>query len=380
VIAMFGMHPTLLVGPADWDPARLPKEEFLDRIEAFWRAVDPGITGVAVYGSPRDHAELAYLTHFTPKLEPAIALIPRTGEPRILVGGGANMIGAAKPLTFVEMLLPLRGAGQTIARWAGELGSGAIALINGGAMRFGLRREIEAAFGATRPDVTAIVTEAMRRKSARELTLMRDACASLQAAFAAMRDAQQAGRGMTDTVLAGEQAAWRRGAQDVRTLFGRDGGLWPFAVPDHAPADPLQAYAAVRHDGYWAEGFSVLSRRRQPMVEAAWATLGKAVALMRPDALLREVAELLPWDPLYPSPTYPLTYRGVGRHMGLNLQESDCLYQWTLETFPPASNPQTFAVGEVYSVRAVAGGEGFVSTMVLITDDGHEVLWRGDDA
>jgi hypothetical protein len=377
---MFGMHPTLLVGPADWDPARLPKGEFLGRIETFWRGADPGIAGVAVYGSPRDHAELAYLTHFTPKLDAAIALIPRTGEPRLLVGGGANMIGAARPLTFVEMLLPLRDAGKTIARWAGELGSGGIALINGGAMRFGLRREIEAALGATPPDVTAIVAEAMRRKSARELTLMRDACASLQAAFAAMRDAQRTGHGMTDTVLAGEEAAWRRGAQDVRTLFGRNGGLLPFGVPDEAPADPLQVYAAARHDGYWAEGFSVLSRRRLPMVEAAWATLGKAVALMRPDALLREVAELLPWDPLYPSPTYPLTYRGFGRHMGLNLQESDCLYQWTLETFPPVPNPQTFAVGEVYSVRAAAGGEGFVSTMVLITEHGHEVLWRGDDA
>jgi hypothetical protein len=250
-------------------------------------------------------------------------------------------------------------------------------------MRFGLRREIEAALGATPPDVTGLVTEAMRRKSARELTLMRDACASLQAAFAAMRDAQQAGRGMTDTVLAGEEAAWRRGAQDVRTLFGRDGGLLPFGAPDEAPADPLQAYAAVRHDGYWAEGFSVLSRRRLPMVEAAWATLSKAVAVMRPDALPREVAELLPWDPLYRSPSYPLTYRGFGRHMGLNLQEPDCLCRWTPLISPPLPNAQTFAVGEVYSVRAAAGsegGEGFVSTMVAITDNGHAVLWRGDDA
>jgi hypothetical protein len=377
---MFAMHPTLLSGPADWDPARLPKEEFLGRIEKLWRAADPGIAGVAVYGSPRDHAELAYLTHFTPKLEPAIALIARTGEPRILVGGGANMISAAKPLTFAETLLPLRDAGQTIARWARELAPGRIALINGGPMRFALRREIEAALGATPPDVTGIVADAMRCKSARELVLLREASASLQAAFAAMLEAQQAGRGMTDAVLAGEEAAWRRGAQDVRTLFGRNGGLLPFVVPDGAPADPLQVYAAVRHDGYWAEGFSVLSRRRLPRVEAAWATLSKAVALMRPDALLREVAELLSSDPRYPSPTYPLTYRGVGRHMGLNLQESDCLYQWTLETFPPVPNPQTFAVGEVYSVRAAAGGEGFVSTMVLITEHGHEVLWRGDDA
>jgi hypothetical protein len=369
--AMVPMHPTLLVGPADWDPARVPKDEFLGRIAAFWRAADPGIAGVAVYGSPRDHAELAYLTHVTPKLEPIIALIPRAGEPRLLVGGGANMIGSAKPLTWIEALQPLRDAGRTIAGWAGELGSGGIATINGSTMRFALRREIEAALGATPPDATAVVATAMRRKSTRESTLVREACASLEATLAAMRDAQRAGRGMTDTVLAGEQAAWRRGAQDVRTLFGRDGGLLPFVVPDEAHADPLQVYAAVRHDGYWAEGFALLSRTALPAVEAAQATLGSAVALMRPDGLLCEVAKVLPGDPMYPSPTYPLTYRGSGRHMGLNLQEPDCVSR---------STPHIFAVGEVYSVRAPAGGHGFVSAMVLITEGGHEILWPGADA
>ena len=263
---MLTMHPTLLVGQADWDAARLPKDDFLGRIAAFWRGCDPGIGGVVVYGSPRDHAELAYVTHFTPKLEPAIALIPRAGEPRLLVGGGANMIGAAKPLTWVETLLPLRDAGQTIARWARETGAGDLALVNGGAMRFGLRQEIVAALGTPPSDLTGIVAAAMRRKSARELALVRDACASLAAAFAAMREAHQAGRGMTDVVLAGEQAAWRRGAQDVRSLFGRDGGLAPFTVPIAEPADPLQVYVAVRHAGYWAEGFAVLSRAAVPVV------------------------------------------------------------------------------------------------------------------
>ena len=371
------MQPTLLIGPADWDPARLPKDEFLGRIAAFWRVADPGIAGVVVYGSPRDHAELAYLTHVTPKLEPVIALIPRTGEPRLLVGGGANMIGSAKPLTFIETLQPLRDAGKTIAQWAGEIGP--LALINGGAMRFALRREIEAALGATMPDVTGIVADAMRRKSARELALVREACAGLEAAFATMRDAQQAGRAMTDCVLAGEQAAWRRGAQDVRTLFGRDGRLSPFVVTDGAPADPLYAYAAVRHDGYWAEGFAVLSRAALPMVEAAQATLGNALAPMRPGGLHREVAQPL-WDAIRPTPTYPVMGSGFGRHIGLSLQEPDCLILWTPQTFPPEPNPRTFAAGEVYSVRAGQEGDGIVSAMVLITDGGHEVLWRGGEA
>src|SRR5712671_2340163 len=126
---MFTMHPTLLVGPADWDPVRMPREEFLGRIAALWRDCDPEIAGAAVYGDARHHAELAYLTHFTPKLEPGIALIPRTGAPRLLVGGGVNMLGAAKPLTWVESLLPLRDGAATIARWAAETGE--VALING---------------------------------------------------------------------------------------------------------------------------------------------------------------------------------------------------------------------------------------------------------
>jgi Xaa-Pro aminopeptidase len=370
---MLTMHPTLLVGPADWDAARLPKEDFLGRIAAFWRASDPGIAGVVVYGSPRDHAELAYLTHFTPKLEPAIALIPRAGEPRLLVGGGANMIGAAKPLTFVETLLPLRDAGQTIARWAGELGEGDLALVNGDAMRFGLRQEIVAALGTSPSDLTAVVAAAMRRKSARELALVRDACASLAAALAAMREAQRAGRGMTDVVLAGEHVAWRRGAQDVRSLFGRDGTLAPFTVPVAEPADPLQVYVAVRHGGYWAEGFAVLARAAVPVVRTAQAILDKAVGLARPGGPHRDLARVLA-DAIPINRSLPVTHRHAGHSIGLALQEPGGLN---------AASDQVFAAGEVYTVRVGLrddGGAAIVSAMIAITPDGNDVLWRGGGA
>ena len=36
---MQAMNPTLLVGPADWDAARMPKEEFVARADAFWRDI-----------------------------------------------------------------------------------------------------------------------------------------------------------------------------------------------------------------------------------------------------------------------------------------------------------------------------------------------------
>jgi Xaa-Pro aminopeptidase len=366
------MHPTLLVGPADWAPARTPKREFLGRIAALFGACDPTIAGAIVFGNPRSHAELAYLTHATPKLEACIGLIPRSGAPRLLVGGGANMVGAAKPLTWVEMLAPLHEAGATIARWRDELG-GALALVNGDAMPLRLRQGIERALGAPPADATGLVAEAMRRKSPRELALVREACAGLAAAFSAMREAQRARNSVSETVLAGEAAAWRHGAQDVRSLFGRDGGLAPFIMPDDAPADPLQVYLAVRHGGYWAEGFAVLSRSAQPAAAAAQAMLDQAIARMRPGTSYREVARSLAQSIGARRP-HAVTQGEFGHRIGLSLQEPGALSE---------ANAETFAAGEVYTVRAGLRddpGPALVSAMVAITADGHEVLWRGTDA
>src|SRR5258708_15611504 len=120
---MHTMQSTLLVGPADWDAARMPKEEFLARTVALWR-IARAASGAIVYGDRAHHAELAYLTGFTPKLEAALALIPRVGAPRLLVGGGVNMLQAAKPLTFVENVQPLRNVGATVAQWAREQSGG----------------------------------------------------------------------------------------------------------------------------------------------------------------------------------------------------------------------------------------------------------------
>src|SRR5882757_3265265 len=218
---MHTMQSTLLVGPADWDAARMPKEEFLARTAGLWR-IAPAAAGAIVYGDRAHHAELAYLTHFTPKLEAALALIPRVGAPRLLVGGGAGMMQAAKPLTFITGVQPLRNAGATVAQWVREQsGGGRPVLIGRPYMPHALHQEIAGVLG-TIADKTADVETLMRRKSPRELTAIREACASLDAAVTAMRQAQRAGSGATATVLAGEHVAHNRGAQDVRTLLSLD--------------------------------------------------------------------------------------------------------------------------------------------------------------
>jgi hypothetical protein len=47
------------------------------------------------------------------------------------------------------------------------------------------------------------------------------------------------------------------------------------------------------------------------------------------------------------------------------------------------ASPEIFAAGEVYTVRVGlrdADRSAIVSAMVAITEDGHDVLWRGADA
>ena len=364
---MFTMHPTLLVGPADWDAAAMPKAEFADRIAALWRSCDPGVGGAVVYGSPRHHAELAYFTHFTPKLEPAIALIPRAGEPRLLVGGGVNMLRAAKPLTWVDRLLPLREAAAAIAQWAGE--TGPLALINGDAMPLRLRAAIGKALAAMPLDVTSVAADAMRRKSVREMALMRAACETLGVAVAAARQAHDAGQGATDVLLAGERTAYRRGAQDVRTLFGRDGRLMPFIAPVAEPVDPLQVYVAVRHGGYWAEGFAVLSQAIPSIGRQVSGILDRAIAAMRPAMPRRDVARHIA-QAIGPRTRHPVTEGAFGHSIGLALEEPYRLNETSDGVLEP---------GEVYTMRVGLGDNrawAVASAMVAIGEHGQDVLWK----
>ena len=257
------MHPTLLIGPGDWDARQTPRSEYDERFAALWRDHESA-SGAIVYGDSRDHAALFYLTHFTPKLEAAIALIPRRGEARMLIGGGPNMLPAAKPLTFISALAPLRDAAKSTSDWARGLADGSFVLLGGDAMPNHLRHTLDQALGigARIENGDAALQAHMRHKSPREVQILRESCATLDVAITALRDAAYSNKCVTDCILIAEHAALRRGAQDVRSLFSLDGGrtLRPFDIPIAAPTDPLQAYVAVRHGGYWARLLSASLR------------------------------------------------------------------------------------------------------------------------
>src|SRR5262249_22633466 len=95
----------------------------------------------------------------------------------------------------------------------------------------------------------------------------------------------------------------------------------------------------------------------------------QAVARIRAGVSHREVASLLS-EAIGAGRAHPLTERGFGHHIGLRLDEPDCL---------TAASTDTFAIGEVYTVRAGlrdGAGSALVSTMVgVATFSGHIRKW-----
>jgi len=369
------MHPTLLLGPYDWQPEHLPQGEFLDRIQALWNSTsEMNCLVVIVYGDSRNHAELAYLSNFVPKLGPAVMFIPREGEPRLLVSGAPNMLAAAKRLTWVERVEPLRDAGKTIARWLNERTSGCrVALVGGDYMRLAFHRPFIESFEHDNLPIDATVSlrTLMRCKSPRELAIIREGCGILDAATKALAQARNSGAGVTASILEAERAANQLGAQDVRTLFSIDGGrtLRPFEQSIDSKVDPLQTYIAVRHVGYWVEGFVSLSDSENPVLAKAAEALKAVIARTTAGSKCGDLASLAA-ERIRPFGTHAITSENVGNGIGLSLEEEPRL---------TANNETVLEAGEVCTLRVGVSDRqahhGIISAMVAVQQEGNESLW-----
>jgi Xaa-Pro aminopeptidase len=365
---MLTMHPTLLIGPSDWQPDRMPQAEFARRIEALFRR-DPEAERAIVYGNSHRHAELAYFTNLTPKLEATAALLTRNGEHRLFVGGGPNMLDAARPLTWVKELAPLRELIEVV-RPGGSIRKSLI--VGADTMPVGFRRSLMEAAGNKDAvqDATEHVWMQMRRKSAFELAAIRDAAAAMRRASAVMLAALKSGAGVTEVISAGELAANAEGAQDVRTLFSLDGGrtLQPFVRRRGERVDPLLIYLAVRRYNYWAECFPLLAARAppDPLVEKVQAAMAAVVQAIRAGTSAQEIRALIA-AAIAPHQPHPLTAHSFAQRMGIALDQ------------PPYTDiGATFEDGEVYALRVGASdgetGYAVCSQMISVRQEGNEAL------
>lgn len=365
------MQPAVLVGRYDWDETLLPRAEFETRVkEALVKIAGSGLAGLVVYGNKLDNAALAYLTNFTPKLDTGLALFAPDGTVRLLSSGSPHMMVNAQRLTWVDGVKPLRDAGKHIADWATELAPGPLGLWTSATMPADLVPRMAAAL-PDRPlrDVGGLLDPLLRQKAPVARRLIRDACGILALSAAALRESFQGGATSRNAAVAAEKAASVAGAQDVRVLASLDNGSTPTAIdyPESKQLNPLLAYIAVRHAGYWADGFLTLSSAQSDTLagtqEALQAMLAKARAGTTVEELRGAAQEKLSGLDVHPVARQPVN--GIG----LSLVESEA----------EPSDGVRLEEGRIYTLRAgarkSASDNAILSAMIEPKTNRAEMLW-----
>ncbi len=375
------VHPSTMIGAYGWDQNRVPRDEFQIRMRALHGVMDAeGAKAMLVYGDAREHSELAYFTNFIPRHRWALALLPRQGEPRILVSMSSRDMPAMRLMTWIPEVMSAWTWESAFDPWLAGLGSDAPQNI--GTVRFDLMRpplmaSIEKSLG-NRFRLIAADTEVRSRPTRpRELSLIRDACTVVRAGAAAMRKGWRSGLGNEAAALEGERVARAMAAQDVRTLVSFDGGrtLAPFrgAFESKSISTPLLGYIAVKHRGYWAESFVCAADPPNPIFERAQAGLEAALRSAGPGIGAADL-HAQATQPLGGSPLHPALNRSVGRRIGFSSNEGSELWR---------DAHHVLEAGDVYALHvgasdAQAGGAA-ASAMVAITPTGCEVLVRSTD-
>jgi Xaa-Pro aminopeptidase len=373
------VQPCVTIGSYVWAQDRLPNDEFMLRLDALRAAMERNCwPAVLVYGDVREHAALAFLTSFIPRVRWGMALLPRTGDARLLCAMSTRDLPAMRTLTWIADVRSGMGPewekafDPWVERFKGDqaqklgtLGFDIMAPVLYAAVRGSLGDR----FALQRAD--DIVAIPSPRKRPRELTMMRASCKLLEAAAETFAESWRGNREPETAALDAEHVARSRAAQDVRTLVSLDGGrtLVPFQGRFEKCEGPLIGYVAVKVLGYWADMFVTVDNGSvADAARHAEAALDAIIANMRPGARSGALhAKVL--DALAPYKLHPVLGGSIGHGIGLSLHEGPEFQ---------ASGDAVLAEDGVYSLQVGAAdakaGNVLMSAIVRIAAKGTEIL------
>ncbi len=371
------MHPSIMLGSYVWAQDRLPQDEFVLRLDELRAAMDRrDWAAILVYGDAREHAALAYFSNFIPRMRWGMALLPRTGDARLLCSMSTRDLPAMRTMTSIADVMSGWEWDKGFSPWFQRFDSAqpvAIGIVGfdlmAPAMYESVRRSLGERFVLQRADDIA----ASGRKRPRELTMMRASCKVLQAAATAFVESWRSKPEPETAALDAERAARSLAAQDVRTLISLDGGrtLVPYQGRFEARTEPLVGYIAVKVAGYWADTFATAPELgATPVSRHAEATLDTLIAKVKPGtstAALYTAAV----ESLRPFALHPALGASVGHGIGLSLNEKP-EFRAGRDSALPEDGVYSLQVG-IADAR-----EGHVLTSAIVRNSarGPEVLTR----
>ena len=375
------VQPCVTIGSYVWAQDRLPYDEFTLRLDELRVAMERnGWPAILVYGDVREHAALAYLSSFIPRVRWGMALLPRTGDARVLCAMSTRDLPAMRTLTWIADVRSGMGPEWVNAfdpwfeRFKGDqaqklgtLGFDIMAPVLDAAVR----RSLGDRFALQRAD--DVVAIPARRKRPRELTMMRASCKLLEAAAKIFAESWRSNHEPETAALDAERLARSRAAQDVRTLVSLDGGrtLVPFQGRFEKCAGLLVGYIAVKVLGYWADMFVTVDDGSVTVAARhAEGALDAIIANMQPGARI-DTLHVKAIGALAPYKIHPVLGGSIGHGVGLSLHEG-AEFQ--------ASADATLVEDGVYAMQVGAAdgkaGNALMSAIVRVTAKGAEVLVR----
>jgi Xaa-Pro aminopeptidase len=375
------VQPCVTIGSYIWAQDRLPYDEFTLRLDELRAAMERnGWPAVLVYGDVREHAALAFLSSFIPRVRWGMALLPRTGDARLLCAMSTRDLPAMRTLTWIADVRSGMGPEweKAFDPWfdglkgdqgqkLGTIGFDIVAPV----LFAAVRRSLGDRFALQRADDVVVIPSPHKRP--RELTMIRASCELLKTAAKTFAESWRGNHEPETAALDAERVARSRAAQDVRTLVSLDGGrtLVPFQGRFEKCAGPLVGYLAVKVLGYWADMFvavddgTITAAARHTEV-----ALNAIIANMHPgartDALYaKAVGALAPYK------LHPVLGGSIGHGIGLSLQEGPEFQ---------ASTDATLVEDGVYTLQVgtadAKAGNILISAIVRVAATGAEVLVR----
>jgi Xaa-Pro aminopeptidase len=376
------VQPCVTIGSYIWAQDRLPNDEFTLRLDELRAAMDRnGWPAVLVYGDVREHAALAFLSSFIPRVRWGMALLPRSGDARLLCAMSTRDLPAMRTLTWIADVRSgmgpewekafdpwFDGLEGDQAQKLGTLGFDIMAPV----LHAAVRRSLGDRFALQRAD--DVVAIPARRKRPRELTMIRASCKLLETAAATFAESWRGNHEPETAALDAERIARSLAAQDVRTLVSLDGGrtLVPFQGRFEKCAGPLVGYLAVKVLAYWADMLVTIDDGSvTDAARHAEAALEAVIANMRPGVRI-DALHAIAVDALAPPyRLHPVLGGSVGHGIGLSLHEGPEFQ---------ASTDATLAEDGVYTLQVGAAdakaGNALMSAIVRVVAKGAEVPVR----
>lgn len=256
---MRSMHSVLKHGGLFWDRDVAPPDACEQRFKRVQQAVaDSGDDAWLVYGDVQRHGNIAFVSHFLPRVRSALVVVPRGGAPILLANIGLRDVPAAKTMTWIDDIRPfgrlpkdLIGLIEQLGLKTGRLGTCgfdvSLPVSEWDAIAKGLHQ-------VTWTGRDQLIAKLRAAKAPWEVAALRRAAYMAASALTIAPQQLRPGANLRQAIAAIDREARGQGAEDASYMIGINGGsLRPVDDRVLAGGDVLTIYMTLEAQRYWAE-------------------------------------------------------------------------------------------------------------------------------